>query len=220
VVHVCDHDRRLAERWRLVDDATPRRVIYNGVDASRLPRPEPARPRRGVFVGRLVPQKDPPLIAEIAARLAAAGTAVAIVGGGPGEPEVRRRLRRELASGTVRMTGSADHARALDELARASVLVLPSRWEGLPVVLLEALALGVPAVAAAVGGVPEIVRDGATGVLVEGRDPAAFAAAATRLLSDREACRRLAAAGRALVNERFRLADCVARYLSLYDQAG
>jgi glycosyltransferase involved in cell wall biosynthesis len=48
---------------------------------------------------------------------------------------------------------------------------------------------------------------------VEGRDPAAFAAAATRLLSDREACRRLAAAGRALVNERLRLADCVARYL-------
>lgn len=216
VVHVCDYDRRLAERWRLIGGSAARRVVYNGVDVEALPPAAPAEPPRVAFVGRLVPQKDPDLIAAVAGRLAAAGAAVTIVGGGPGEAGVRRALAPEVAAGGVVMTGAVDRARALRELAGASVLVLPSRWEGLPVVLLEALGAGIPAVAAAVGGVPEIVSHGRTGLLVESRDPGDFAAAASRLLADADERRRLGAAGRELVRERFALADCVARYLELY----
>lgn len=216
VVHVCDYDRRLAERWGLVAATAPRRVIHNGVDLSELPTAVPADPPRVVFVGRLVPQKDPSLIVAIARRLAAGGVFITIVGGGDKEAAVRRDLAAEVASGQVEMTGAVDRTRALTELARASILVLPSRWEGLPVVLLEALALGVPAVAAAVGGVDEIVDHNVGGVLVADRSPRSFVAAVDNLLADSALRLRLSDAGRARVAERFTLARCLGQYQALY----
>ncbi len=161
-------------------------------------------------------QKDPALIAAVAARLAAARIPVTIVGGGEREPEVRRRLAGEIGAGQVEMTGEVGREDALAALARASVLVLPSRWEGLPVVVLEALAIGVPVVAASVGGVPEALAHGAAGVLVADREPQRFEQAVRALLSDDDRRRRLRQAGRALVEERFRLAACLERYSSLY----
>ncbi|MDH3403779.1 MAG: glycosyltransferase family 4 protein [Acidobacteriota bacterium] len=216
VIHVCDHDCKLAQSWRLIPPAAACRVIYNGVDVDALPAAAPAGPPRAVFIGRLVPQKDPELAAAIARRLAAAGVPVTLVGGGAGEPRVRRRLAAEIAAGRVAMTGEVDRERALAELAGAAVLVLPSRWEGLPVVVLEALAVGVPVVAAAVGGVPEALAGGAAGVLLAERDPERFAAEVQALLADGDRRRRLVAAGRALAAERFRLADCLERYADLY----
>lgn len=216
IVHVCDYDRALAEKRGLVAADAPRQVIYNGVEAEALPAAAPVEPHRVAFVGRLVPQKDPRLIAAISQRLAADGIAVAIVGGGSGEAEVRRLLCSELAAGKVEMTGELDRERALTELAGCSVLVLPSRWEGLPVVLLEALGIGVPAVAAAVGGVPEALAGGQAGLLIAERDPQLFAAAARRLLYESDLRQRLASAGRALVAERFSLIGCLGRYFGLY----
>jgi glycosyltransferase involved in cell wall biosynthesis len=217
IVHVCDYDRRLAETRRLVTPDCPRRVIYNGVDVEALPAAAPVAPGRVAFVGRLVPQKDPRLIAGIAKLLAERRIPVVIVGGGAEESEVRRRLAREIGDGRVALTGEVDRERALAELAGSSVLVLPSRWEGLPVAILEALAVGVPVVAAEVGGVAEALAGGRAGLLVAGREPGAFAAAAWRVLSEADLGRRLAAAGRALVAERFSLASCLERYLRLYE---
>ncbi len=217
VIHVCDYDRKLAETGGLIPAAAPHRVIYNGVDVDALPRAAAVDPQRVVFVGRLVTQKDPELIAAIAARLAAAGISVTIVGGGERESEVRRRLAAEMKDGRVEMTGEVGREAALEQLARASVLVLPSRWEGLPVVVLEALAIGVAVVAAEVGGVPEALAHGAAGVLVTQREPEAFAEAVAGLLADAERRRRLVAAGVALVDERFRLSTCLERYSALYD---
>lgn len=216
VVHVCDYDRALAERRGLVTDDTPRRVIYNGVDIEALPAAEPVMPRRVCFVGRLVPQKDPKLIADVAKLLARDGIPVSIVGGGVGENEVRRLLRPDIAAGTVTMTGEVGRERALAELASASALVLPSRWEGLPVVLLEAMAVGVPVVAAAVGGVPEALAAGDAGLLVADRDPESFAAAARRVLYESNLSERLIERGRALAAERFALDGCLKRYFDLY----
>jgi glycosyltransferase involved in cell wall biosynthesis len=217
VVHVCDYDRRLAETRRLVAPDSPRRVIYNGVDIDALPTAAPTEPGRVAFVGRLVPQKDPRLIAAIARLLADRGISVVIVGGGAQENEVRGLLRREIGAGRVSLTGEVDRVRALAELAKSSVLVLPSRWEGLPVAVLEALALGVRVVAAEVGGVSEALAGGRAGILVAGREAEAFAAAARRVLLDRDLGGRLAAAGLALVAERFSLASCLERYLRLYE---
>ncbi len=216
VVHVCEHDRRLAEKWRLSSPDGASRVIYNGVAIDTLPPPASEKLPRVAFVGRLVPQKDPRLIAGIAKRLAAADVPVTIVGGGPFEAEVRRTLRSETACEQVEMVGEISREQALIELARASLLVLPSRWEGFPVVLLEALAIGVPVVAAAVGGVPEIVTHGKTGVLVGERSPAAFAEAATRLLAEPETRRRFETAGRERVRERFTLETFLEESFALY----
>ena len=217
VVHVCDYDRALAETRRLVAPDAPRQVIFNGVDTEALPQAAPVEPRRVAFVGRLVAQKDPQLVTEISRRLAADGIAVAIIGGGSAEGQVRRSLGSEIAAGKVVMTGEVDRERALAELASSSVLVLPSRWEGLPVVLLEALAIGVPVVAAAVGGVPEALAGGQAGLLINERDPERFVAATRRVLYEGDLQARLIEAVHSLVAEHFTLTGCLERYFKLYD---
>jgi glycosyltransferase involved in cell wall biosynthesis len=85
-------------------------------------------------------------------------------------------------------------------------------------VLLEAMAAGRPVVATPVGGTPELVVDGETGLLVPPRDPEALAAALRRVLEDRELAARLGEAGRRRVSERFTLEAMTRRMLELYDE--
>jgi glycosyltransferase involved in cell wall biosynthesis len=110
-----------------------------------------------------------------------------------------------------------------DVLAAVNVSVLPSLSEGLSNSILESMAAGVPVVATAVGGTPELVEDGVTGYLVPPRDAAALAAAITRLLDDPTLARRLGEAGRRRVVERFSLAAMVGAterlYLGLLEEA-
>ena len=103
----------------------------------------------------------------------------------------------------------------LDEL---DVVALPSWIEGLPLVLLEALAHGRPVVATPVGGTPELVVDSETGLLVPPRDPEALAAALRRLLDDPVLAARLGEAGRERVRDRFSVEAMTARLLALYDE--
>ena len=98
------------------------------------------------------------------------------------------------------------------------MLALPSWTEGLPLVVLEAMAHGKPVVATPVGGTPELVTDGETGLLVPPRDPQALAAALQRLLEDAELSRRLGEAGRRRVEERFSLDAMNRRVLQIYDE--
>ena len=101
----------------------------------------------------------------------------------------------------------------LDEVA---VSVLPSLSEGLSNVLLESMAAGVPVVATRVGGNPEAVEDGVTGLLVPPRDAAGLAGAIARVLEDRELAGRLGGAGRARVVERFSIQDAIRHTERLY----
>jgi glycosyltransferase involved in cell wall biosynthesis len=128
---------------------------------------------------------------------AAPGARIAIVGGG----ELRGRLERQAAAAGARIlfVGFWPPERIPALLAAASVFVLPSRKEGLGSVLLEAMAAGLPIVASSTGGIPEIVRDGDTGLLIPPRDPLALAAAVIRLLTDSALADRLGAAGREFV---------------------
>lgn len=122
------------------------------------------------------------------------GARIAIAGGG----ELRERLERQAAAtGAARIlfVGFWPPERIPALLAAAAVFVLPSRNEGLGSVLLEAMAAGLPIVASSTGGIPEIVRDGDTGLLVPPRDPSALAAAVIRLLTDSALAARLGAAG-------------------------
>ncbi|MEK6529428.1 MAG: glycosyltransferase, partial [candidate division NC10 bacterium] len=102
---------------------------------------------------------------------------------------------------------------AMDCFALAS-----TRTEGVPQSLLQAMAAGVPVVASAVGGIPEAIEDGATGLLVPPGDPAALAAALGSVLKDPEAARRRAAAGRALVAARFSRERMMGRLTALYGE--
>ncbi len=146
-------------------------------------RPLPERPT-ALFVGVLERYKGVDVLVE--AWRSVPGAHLRIVGEGPLAAEV------EGLDVTPRLT-QEEVARALDE---ASLLVLPSRSEGLPRIVIEAFCRGRPVVGTRAGGVPDIVRDGVNGLLVEPEDPAALAVALRRALSDRELLERLARGAR------------------------
>ena len=102
--------------------------------------------------------------------------------------------------------------------AALDVSVLPSRREAQGLAILEAMAVGRPVVATRVGGIPEMVRDGVSGLLVPSNDPVALAAAIVRLLQDRPLAQRLGVAGRELVRRHYRAEGMVSAISSVYEQ--
>ena len=139
-----------------------------------------------------------------------------VAGEGP-ERDPLRKLAIELGvSSALRMPGfvSAD---AL--LAQSSVFVLPSRTEGTPMSLLEAMAAAKPIVAAAVGGVPDIVEHNRTGLLVRAADPVALAQAIVSMLRDPDAAKEMGARARSQVCKRFSIGSMTNHYLRLYSVA-
>jgi glycosyltransferase involved in cell wall biosynthesis len=132
------------------------------------------------------------------------GTRFLIVGDGVGYDEVRARVDRMRLAQSVTMTG---FRRDIPEvMAALDVLVLPSiRSEATSQVILQALAVGTPVIATAIGGSPEVIRDGETGRLVPPNDASALAAAITAALRDPERARAMARAGQTFVRERLSL---------------
>jgi glycosyltransferase involved in cell wall biosynthesis len=103
-------------------------------------------------------------------------------------------------------------------LRRASMFVLPSLTEGLPLTVLEAMATGLPVIATRVGGTPEVVDDGTTGLLVDPREPEQMARAMMRIFECPELGRRLGDAAHLRVAEHFDVREMVSRYESLYEE--
>jgi len=174
-------------------------VITNGVAAPAPSDADLAAARRRfglggrplvLGIGRLAAQKAWPTLIDAARRIE--GADVVVAGDGP----LRGKLVAAAAGGggRVRFLGAVDDPAALLGLARC--VVSTSTWEGLPLALLEALALGRPVVATAVGGIADLVPPGAA-VLVPAGDPAAVAAAVNRVLADPGLAERLAGAARA-----------------------
>ena len=124
-------------------------------------------------------------------------------------------LRLRVA-GSVVFTGGRDDVPAI--IAALDVAVLPSYREAQGVSLLEAMALAKPVVASRVGGIPEFVEDGVTGLLVDPRDPSALAGAITRTLRDRALAGSLGENGRALVRERYCVDEMVRRIEGVYEE--
>lgn len=155
------------------------------------------------FVGRLTAQKNPLLLADILVALRPARPTLAVVGGGELDGALRGALERAGVMGQVTLLGECDHEATLDTLARCQVLVLPSRWEGHPITLIEAMHLGVPVVASQIPGSDEIVVPGHTGFLVPAADAHAYAGHIGTLLRDAALRQRLGDAARALATSEY-----------------
>ncbi len=197
VVFVADFDRELAETAHLLPAGKANTVIHNGIAA---PQPTAVGDRLGVgFVGRMVFQKHPELFVEMMEHLPAVDAV--IVGGGELEPAVRREIESRGLSHRVKMLGEADHASALNHLSRLDVLVMTPRWEGLPLLPLEAMHMGVPVVSTAVGGVPEVVRHDETGLLAD--SAVELAAATRRFLEDDQLRTRITARAKEVASTEF-----------------
>lgn len=198
------------------------RIVPPGVDAGALAGSAPAtlpggRPVIG-SLGRLVPEKgfDTLLEAVPILRRYHPDLRVFVAGTGPeGLPLVRRSQRLGIDA-AVTFSGDREDPGAV--LAALDVFVLPSRIEGAPRALLEALASGRPVVATRVPGVTDLVEDGVHALLVPPERPALLADAIDRLLADPDLARRLAAAGRSLVLSRHRAADMAAAIQSLHER--
>ncbi len=166
------------------------------------------------FVGRLADQKNPLGLLEAFTHLSH-GTLV-MVGEGPLRRKVEHVVRRSALDQCVRLIDPRPDIP--DLLAASDIFVLPSRWEGLPLAIIEAMMAGLPVVATRVGGVPELVEDGVTGFLVPPADPRALAGALQRLLSDDALRRRIGAAGREKALREFRLDRMLRETSRLYEE--
>jgi glycosyltransferase involved in cell wall biosynthesis len=216
IVGVSDAERRAGLEAR-VGTESQYRVIHNGIDADAFARPRRVVPGRILVVGRLAPQKRPDVAVQAFARVRQKDpeARLDLVAHGPLEEETRA-LIGEL--------GLSDHVRLLardadvpELLAEAACFLLTSDYEGFPYTVLEAMAAGVPVVSTRVGGVPEQVADGETGLLFEPSDPGAAAAAIEQLLADPERARTLGEAGRERVRREFARERMVEETAALYD---
>ena len=215
----------LARRVRI--DVAKMRVIPNGVNTDHF-RPGPAtgalRARLriasdGFLVGtvaRLDPVKNHALLIDAFARVRALvpEAALVIIGDGPLRSGLEGRARSLGLDQHVHFVGASTDIAAL--YRELDLFVLSSNAEGTSMSILEAMASGVCVVATAVGGTPDLLAGGATGVLVPPGDPAALADGLTRMLRDAAQRRRLAAAGRARADEHYSELVMIDAYEALY----
>ena len=205
-------------------------VIHNGIELERYRRPPDAglvRARLGLTpgesligaVGRLGPEKGHSYLIEAAALLIRRDrlpVRLVIVGEGRNRPVLEATTLRCGIAGRVTLVGFQRDVMPYE--AALDLFCLPSLKEGLSLSALEAMALAKPVVASRVGGTPEVVVDGETGLLVEPADPEALAQALAGMLRDRERAQRMGEAGRARVEALFDLDHSVDRIEALYEQ--
>jgi glycosyltransferase involved in cell wall biosynthesis len=199
---VSEFTRSQLYRWSDRADWLKIHVVHCGLDGTFLEVGRSAIPeaRRLVCVGRLAEQKGPLLLIEAAGRLAAEGLTfeLVLVGDGPLRRPIEERIAQLALQEHVRLTGWQGALAVRDEILRARALVLPSFAEGLPVVIMEALALGRPVISTYVAGIPELVVPGVCGWLIPAGSVEALAAAMhDALLAPVQDLERLGRAGAA-----------------------
>lgn len=194
-------------------------VLPCGVDLGAFrPRPDRRQPGLIVCVARLRPHKNLPLLLAACRQLRERGLAfrVVVIGDGPSRAELEAERDRLGLGDAVTFVGALGQHDVCDWWQRASVAVLPSRSEGMPVSLMEAAACGVPAVATAVGGVAELVEDEVTGLVTPSDDADALAEGVARLLSSEPLRARMSAATRLRAEARFGLTRQVDALLGIW----
>ena len=226
--------RDLAEWLERRIGVEPERIrqIYNGVDPLRFSPRQGARPNLAPpgflpdpalvvgTVGRLAGVKDQATLLDAFA-CATSGDAIpqarlVLVGDGPLRKDLEGRARALGIAGRVWFAG--DRADVNDLMRLFDLFALPSLGEGISNTVLEAMASGLPVIATRVGGNPELVREGSTGVLVPPGDPEALGAQIARLLADADLRRGLGRAARERIIQGFSWERCVEQYLGVYDE--
>ena len=181
-----------------------------GVDPALFtPRPFRTAPHpfEVICVGRLTPAKGQAILLDAIAQLRSAGRDVRLrfVGDGPDRPMLERITAARALGDAVVFEGSVNQDRIRELYAAADVFALASFAEGIPVVLMEAMAMTIPCVTTFITGIPELIRDGQDGLLVAPSDAGGLAAAIARLMDDGEVRQRLGEAGRARVEDQYNL---------------
>ncbi len=206
----------------------PIHVLHHGTDLSRFsPNGHQGETGRIVSVGRLVPKKGYPHLVDALANLHHDGIHFAcdVYGGGPMRDELVARADAGGMSELVKFHGARLQDDVLDAYHKATLVVLASvvtddgDRDGIPNVLVEAMACGVPVVSTRISGIPELIEDGVDGLLVEPGDPVALALAIERVLTDGDLAARLGGAGRRKVEVQFDLSVNSRRLVDLFTES-
>jgi starch synthase len=206
-------------------------VIYNGIDSDQY-QPDAAtdvldrygvdRSRPSVvFVGRITRQKGVPVLLHAAANLDP-DVQLVLCAGAPDTPELGAEVAglvedlRKTRSGVIWLSGMLSKREVIQLLSHATLFACPSVYEPLGIVNLEAMACGTAVVASKTGGIPEVVADGETGLLVPPDEPVALAEAINTLTRDRDRARAMGAAGRERAATQFDWAKIARETADLY----
>jgi colanic acid/amylovoran biosynthesis glycosyltransferase len=221
---VCNSDFTRAQLMKLVgrEEWEKLQVVRCGIDTGKFSsaqREHRGGPLRLLTVGRLVPGKGHALLLEALYALRARGVEVeaTFVGDGPERAGLEQLAQELLLHRQVRFAGAVGQDELPEWYARADAFCLPTLAEGLGVVLLEAMASGLPVVSTRVMGVPEVVEDGATGLLVSPGRVDELADALERLAASPELCERLGRHGRMRVDTEFALDAATTRLIELFE---
>ncbi len=201
IICVSAHDRELALKFKI---APPKKLIliHNGVDPTPLLKAKGDKIRREfglgkipvlAMVGRLTLAKDPLTLLEACRRLKTNFKLLMV-----GDGELRTKAEEFAARNNLRdkVTFTGERYDIPEILAASNIFVLDSRWEGFPLVIIEAAIAGLPVVASRVGGIPELINDGVTGFLVPPRNSQALTGVLQKLLDDVNLRQRIGSAAR------------------------
>ncbi len=206
-------------------------LVYHGLDLEALaaPPPMPAGDEtRWLACGRLVPKKGFDTLLGACSLLRDGGERfrLRILGGGPEEGRLRRQAAELKLDGHVQLVGRVDNSEVLEEIGRSHALVVPSvrdrrgDIDGIPNVIIEAMAMKRPVVGSDLSGIPEVVRPGETGLLVQPGDALGLSDAMARIGADRDGAAAMGERGRRLVEERFDVRRNIEEQIRLLVRAG
>lgn len=199
-------------RDRFESDAGAVRRVYNGLDLSEFEFDEPdGRPPRIIAVGRLVEKKGFGDLIRACHVLKTRNRPFecSIVGAGELEADLRALIARHSLETCVEIAGPQPQSEVIQRIRQSAVMAAPcvigsdDNRDGLPTVLLEAMAIGTPCISTSVTGIPEVIQHERTGLMVPQHDPTALADAIERLIDDRELSRRMARAARQRIESDF-----------------
>jgi len=223
IICVSEHDRQLALRFR-VGDPTKLVTIHNGLDPAlwRVTNKKSVRPQLEnalviTMVARLAKQKDQLTLLEAIRLLPANCCKVVLVGDGPMRTEIERFIEKHQLGDHVQLLGARTDVEKI--LAATDIFALSSRWEGLPLTIIEAMLSELPIVTTRVGGVAELIEDGVTGFLVPPQNPKALAVALGKLVNDASLRLKMGHRGKKHVLRHFTLERMMAQTEDLYQKS-
>jgi glycosyltransferase involved in cell wall biosynthesis len=217
----------IEEKIRELDGETPTvcTLIQNGVDTQGAFAPSPTKPERPTpipphatvvsFIGRLSHEKGPDIFVDIVSRFAEQQDVFFVLAGpGPLFDSLKQEILRRGLSARVWMPGSVSSREFIEY---SDIIVVPSRLDGRPNVVLEALSLEVPVIASAVGGIPSLIKDGESGILCASESLDSFAEAIRSLTDNRELRQSMAVEARKYAVEHFDSEKFLSQYLSVFE---
>ena len=184
IIFVSEHDAKIARACKILPENKPITIIHNGIQFRKMPGGQTIPAKHVGFIGRLEYQKDPFLFLDALEHLP--DYTATMVGGGSLESAVKQEITHRNLGKRVCQVGPLSHAESLQLLSTFDVLLLTSRWEGLPLVVLEAMSAGVPVVAVNVSGLSEIIEHEKNGLLIDERSGQALAWAVRAAVENQE----------------------------------